>query len=145
MVSDNSSDKKYISKYISQLYRKSRIFVSKGVSQFDIGSGQLMFLIALYNKDGRNQEEIAESLQIDKATTARALKKLEEENYIVRVKSLEDKRANKIYLTEKSKELKDEIYKIIDSWNYNISESLTKEEEEMLKNLLEKVCKNINI
>lgn len=139
------SDKKYISKYISQLYRKSRIFVSKGVSQYDIGSGQLMFLIALYNKDGSNQEEITESLQMDKATTARALKKLEEENYIVRVRSLEDKRSNKIYLTEKSKAMKEEIYRVIDSWNYNLSESLSEEEEKTLKDLLEKVCKNINL
>lgn len=139
------SDKKYISKYISQLYRKSRIFVSKGVSQYDIGSGQLMFLIALYNKDGSNQEEITESLQMDKATTARALKKLEEENYIVRVRSLEDKRSNKIYLTEKSKAMKEEIYRVIDSWNYKLSESLSEEEEKTLKDLLEKVCKNINL
>lgn len=139
------SDKKYISKYISQLYRKSRIFVSKGVSQYDIGSGQLMFLIALYNKDGSNQEEISESLQMDKATTARALKKLEEENYIVRVRSLEDKRSNKIYLTEKSKAMKEEIYRVIDSWNYKLSESLSEEEEKTLKDLLEKVCKNINL
>lgn len=145
MISENLNDKKYISKYISQLYRKSRIFVSKGVSQFDIGSGQLMFLIALYNKDGRIQEEITESLQIDKATTARALKKLEEEDYIVRVRNIEDKRSNKIYLTEKSKAMKKEIYSVIDNWNYKISESLTEEEEKTLKDLLEKVCKNINI
>lgn len=33
-----------------------------------------MFLLELYIKGGRNQEEIAETLKIDKGTTARALK-----------------------------------------------------------------------
>ncbi len=104
-----------------------------------------MFLLDLYTKDGKNQEEISSRLKIDKGTTARALKKLEDQELITRVKDKEDKRANIIYLTEKSKDLKEDVYKAFDEWNKKISENLTKEEEEMLKTLLEKVCKNINI
>lgn len=145
MKKENNNYKEGISKYVSQLYRKGTIFINKEIDKYDIRYGQLMFLIALYNRDGTNQEEITERLKIDKGTTARALKKLEEEEFITRIKDNDDKRNNRIYLTQKSKDTKDDIYNAINGWNEKISDSLTKEEEEQLKNLLEKVCKNIDI
>ncbi|CEO36278.1 MarR-family transcriptional regulator [[Clostridium] sordellii] len=144
MNKDNYEKKRHIGKYISQLYRKSSVFINKELAKYGIRSGQLMFLMELYLKDGKNQEEISERLKIDKATTARALKKLEEQDFIKRIRDDNDKRSNKIYLTDTSKDLKEEVYGVLDEWNEKISKSLTREEKETLANLLEKVCKNIN-
>ncbi|CEJ72632.1 MarR-family transcriptional regulator [[Clostridium] sordellii] len=144
MNKDNYEKKRHIGKYISQLYRKSSVFINKELAKYGIRSGQLMFLMDLYLKDGKNQEEISERLKIDKATTARALKKLEEQDFIKRIRDDNDKRSNKIYLTDTSKDLKEEVYGVLDEWNEKISKSLTREEKETLANLLEKVCKNIN-
>ncbi len=134
-----------IGRYISQLYRKGSTFINKGVSKYGIGSGQFMFLLELYIKDGKNQEEIAEALKMDKGTTARALKKLEEEGFVTRIKDVNDKRANKIYLNNKAKEVEDGVLDILIDWNKQITKTLTKDEEDVLKNLLEKVCDNITI
>ncbi|MGL5752897.1 MAG: MarR family winged helix-turn-helix transcriptional regulator [Paraclostridium sp.] len=82
-----------IGKYISQIYRKGRTFINKELVQQDMGSGQFMFLIQLYKQDGINQEELTEKLSIDKGTTARAVKKLEEEGFVIRLKDESDKRA----------------------------------------------------
>ena len=49
------------------------------------------------SKDGIKQEEMASSLNIDKGTTARAIKKLEEEGYIYRQKDKEDNRAQLVF------------------------------------------------
>ena len=144
MNKDTYEKKRHIGKYISQLYRKSSVFINKELAKYGIRSGQLMFLMDLYLKDGKNQEEISERLKIDKATTARALKKLEEQDFIKRIRDDNDKRSNKIYLTDTSKDLKEEVYGVLDEWNEKISKSLTREEKETLANLLEKVCKNIN-
>ncbi|CEO21697.1 MarR family winged helix-turn-helix transcriptional regulator [Paraclostridium sordellii] len=144
MNKDTYEKKRHIGKYISQLYRKSSVFINKELAKYGIRSGQLMFLMDLYLKDGKNQEEISERLKIDKATTARALKKLEEQDFIKRIRDDNDKRSNKIYLTGTSKDLKEEVYGVLDEWNEKISKSLTREEKETLANLLEKVCKNIN-
>lgn len=104
-----------------------------------------MFLLELYINDGKNQEEIAETLKIDKGTTARALKKLEEQGFVTRIKDENDKRSNKIYLNDKAKDVRDGVLDVLNDWNKEITKSLTEEEEEMLKSLLEKVCKNINV
>ena len=89
----NNKTKEPTGKYISQIYRKGRASISKGLEQYDIGSGQMMFLLQLYKQDGISQEELTEKLNIDKGTTARSIKKLEKEGFIIRVKDEHDKRA----------------------------------------------------
>ena len=145
MNAEKCKGNKHIGKYISQLYRKGSVFINKEVSEYGIGSGQFMFLLELYINDGKNQEEIAETLKIDKGTTARALKKLEEQGFVTRIKDENDKRSNKIYLNDKAKDVRDCVLDVLNDWNKEITKSLTEEEEEMLKSLLEKVCKNINV
>ena len=139
------SEHKHIAKYISQLYRKGISYINKEISKYGIGSGQFMFLLELYKKDGKNQEEIAEDLKMDKGTTARALKKLEEQGFLTRLKDEKDKRSNKIYLSDKAKNIREDIFNILDDWNKQITRSLAKEEVKMLEDLLEKVSKNINL
>ena len=145
MNAEKCKGNKHIGNYISQLYRKGSVFINKEVSEYGIGSGQFMFLLELYINDGKNQEEIAETLKIDKGTTARALKKLEEQGFVTRIKDENDKRSNKIYLNDKAKDVREGVLDVLNDWNKEITKSLTEEEEEMLKSLLEKVCKNINV
>ena len=115
---------RHIGKYISLLHRKGSIFINRELSNYGIGSGQFMFLLELYIQDGRNQEELSERLKIDKGTTARALKKLEEQGFITRLKDECDKRSNKIYLTQKAKDVQENVYDILDEWNKKLRESL---------------------
>lgn len=134
-----------IGKYISQIYRKGRIFISKGLEEHNIGQGQFMYLLELYIEDGRNQEELAEVLKIDKGTTARAIKKLEENGFVRRQKDENDKRSNRVYLTEEGKGVKNDIFFILNQWDEKMSEQLNKEEKELMIKLLKRVCSNINI
>ena len=137
-MNDNKCEN--IGKYISQLHRKGNVFINRELSKYDLSVGQFMFLLDLYIKDGKNQEEISDNLKIDKGTTARAIKKLEEQGFVIRIKNENDKRSNKIYLTDKAKDIKENVFDILDDWNQKISMILTKEEEKTMKNLLKKVC-----
>jgi DNA-binding MarR family transcriptional regulator len=129
-----------IGKYISHIYRKGGTFITKSLAKEGIGSGQIMFLIELYKKDGRTQDDISNSLNIDKGTTCRALKKLEEENIIVRLKDERDKRAHNVYLTDKGKELKAFIYEVFDELEELMAKDISDEEKEVLIRLLKKIC-----
>lgn len=134
-----------IGKYISQIYRKGRAFIGKSLEEYNIGQGQVMFLLELYIQDGINQEELAEVLKIDKGTTARAIKKLEDNGFIRREKDEKDKRSNRVYLTEKGESIKENVFYILNQWDKKISEQLDKEEKELMIKLLKKICSNINI
>ena len=135
---------RHIGKYISLLHRKGSIFINRELSNYGIGSGQFMFLLELYIEDGRNQEELSKVLKIDKGTTARAIKKLEEEGYIERFKDEKDKRSNKIYLTQKGRDVKESIFSVLDEWERKMSEHLDESEKELMIKLLKKVCLNID-
>lgn len=60
----------------------------------------------LWVRDGLRQQDLAISLIKDKATIARSLSTLEEQNIVVRVADPDDKRNKRIYLTHKGKSLK---------------------------------------
>jgi DNA-binding MarR family transcriptional regulator len=136
-----SRNNDYIGKYISQLYRKGNSFISRELCNVGIGSGQFMFLMELYRQDGRSQEELSEILNIDKGTTARAIKKLEEEGFLLRIKDERDKRAYKLYLTDKGKDVKEDIQKVLIEWENRITFQLNEEEKDTIKLLLKKICK----
>ncbi len=144
-MNTKESNNTHISKYISLLHKKGRVFIDKEVSKFDLGPGQFMLLLDLYREDGKNQEVLSENLKIDKTTTARAIKKLEKNNYVIKVKDDNDKRNNNIFLTDKAKDIKDDIFEILKNFNDEISNTLSVEEEILLKSLLKKVCDNINL
>ena len=92
----------------------------------------------LYKKDGVRQEDLSSNLRIDKGTTARAVKKLETEGFIVRMSDDKDKRANRIFLTEKGINHKNDVYKVAKSWEENLTKNLTTKEKEIILNLLKK-------
>lgn len=131
--------------YVSQIHRKSNSFITKKLSKYGIGSGQYMFLIKLYREDGINQETLADSLFIDKGTTARAIKRLEEEGFLYRVKDEHDKRAYVIYLTDKAKDIKAEVFEILKEWEKIITFNLSNEEKEEIIRILKTVSTNDNI
>ena len=142
MIND---DREPIGRYISLIHRKGKCFITKEMSKYGIGSGQIMFLMQLYKKDGISQEELSENLNIDKGTTCRAIKKLEEAEFLTRVKDKNDKRAYKLYLTQKSKDMEESIRGVLRICEDHISKNLSEEEVKTLAMILKKICINSNI
>jgi DNA-binding MarR family transcriptional regulator len=138
------ANKDTIGRYISMLYRSAGSYLSKELSQYKIGSGQFTFLTYLYNHSGVTQEVISSDLYIDKGTTAKAIKKLEELGYVYRIIDESDKRAYKVYITNEALMIKDEIYAILHRWNLIITTNFTEEEKNTAFSLLKRMVENKN-
>jgi DNA-binding MarR family transcriptional regulator len=132
----------HIGKYIGEIHRASGIYFSKKFNRFGIGSGQYLFLLNLYKHSGITQEELTERLKLDKATTARAIKKLEDEGYVKRIKKENDRRAYNLELTEKAEQIREDVYLIMDDWESKVKNCLTNEESQELMKLLSKLSKS---
>ncbi len=91
-------------KYTSVLYRYTQMIITDRLKAYGLGSGQYLFLIAIHKAEGISQKDLTKKLNVDKATTAKALHKLEELNYIERIKDPMDKRFYCIHLTQKGKD-----------------------------------------
>ena len=110
---------------------------------YDVTTEQYRVLINLWNKDGQNQQELAEATFKSKTSITRLINGLEKKNLVVRIPDNVDHRNNLIYLTKKGKGLPEVLTglakKVLNQAQVDISE----EEIEICKTVLCKVIQNI--
>jgi len=106
-------------KYITVLNRYQQILINHELKEYELGSGQYFFLINIYQNEGISQKDLTSLVKTDKATTAKALIKLEKHGYIYRITDNQDKRYNKLYLTQKGSEFMPTLMNIL----HNVTES----------------------
>lgn len=133
-----------IGKWISIIHRHLQTYIFKELKPYNIGKGQFIFLMTLMKKDGISQEELSHILDIDKGTTARALKKLEAEGYIKRKKDPHDKRAYMVHVTEAGWELRPILNKLRKNLTEILSLGFTEKEKEQTLLLLKRMAENIS-
>lgn len=119
-----------IGRLLSIIYRKGAIYKNNMFKKINITAAEAPFLLILNENDGVSQECLSEHLSIDKASTARVVQSLISKDMVEKKKDENDKRVNRIYLTEKGKDLIDDIVKVMLSWNDILTEGLSSEEIE---------------
>ncbi|KPU42439.1 multiple antibiotic resistance protein MarR [Oxobacter pfennigii] len=135
--------KKSIGRLLSILHRQSQVYINYALKEYDITSAEYSFLLRLYVQDGITQDELSCYLCIDKAATARAIKSLECKGYVTRDKIDDDKRVNKVYLSDKAKQCKDEVIKKVWQWSDILTEDMNEETVEAVMTALEKMVDKV--
>ncbi|WP_455538561.1 MarR family winged helix-turn-helix transcriptional regulator [Terrisporobacter sp.] len=122
-------DKNYkdMRKYISILYRQFHIYINNNIKDLEIGASEYIFLMEMYKENNISQEQLSKNLIVDKAATARAIKSLEEKGYIIRNKDENDKRTNRIKLTQKGIEIEGRLKELLEQWNSGITSEIGSE------------------
>lgn len=123
---------------IAHIYRTHLAYMAKELEAYRVGSGQFEFLLVLYTKDGASQETLAKILKVSKSTSTRAIQSLEKEGYVYRQRDENDLRAYRVYLTEKGKEIRNIVFKKLNSFVDALLSDFTPEEKEILWLLLNK-------
>lgn len=109
----------------------------------DITIEQWSILYHLWKQDGLSQQELCVRTFRDKPSITRLLDNLEKQKLVKRISSKEDRRVNSVYLTEAAQKLQDITIELA---NITMDEALvgvTKEEIEIVKNVLQKVYDNV--
>ena len=133
----------FIARSIWQINKNGLVYMARRLKEFNIGSGQLPLLMLLYNnKDGLNQEEITQLLNIDKGATAKAVFKLLDEGYIERKDDPIDNRMHRIYLTKKANKNKDKLLKIAKEWQEILLNEFQKNDKTHMLESLKKMKDN---
>jgi DNA-binding MarR family transcriptional regulator len=105
----------------------------------DIGHSGWIVLSRLWEEDGLNQQDIADRSGVAKPNISTYVDNLEQNNYLVRVPDQEDKRNQRLYLTQKGKALKDICQQLAAQSNEETMKSLTAGEKQVLLSLLRKI------
>lgn len=97
------------------------------------------YLQEICGRPGISQEQLAESICINKSNVARQAAALEESGFIERRSCGKDKRVMRLYPTEKALSLLPEIERIMNSWQDLLTQDLTEEEQLCLETMLQKM------
>lgn len=106
--------------------------------------GQWYFLRALWNEEGLSQRELSRRVRTTEPTTVSALRLLERNGYIARVRNSDDRRTINIFLTDKGRALKTELLPDALSINEIAGKGITADEFETFRRILDKMKDNLN-
>lgn len=97
---------------------------------------QADMLLKICNTPGISQEDLGRKMVLNKSNITRQLAGLEESGFVERRTCEKDKRVIRIYPTEKTLGIAEEIRKVFRDWNDYLMGALPEQEQVKLKELL---------
>ncbi|WP_405304429.1 MarR family winged helix-turn-helix transcriptional regulator [Methanobrevibacter sp.] len=129
-----------VGKLISIIARGHSIYLNHNLKDLDINATQLHLLFEISHQSSINQENIASRCNINKGAVARSIKKLEEKGLIVREIDCENRRQNKISLTQKGRETLNSSVEIFNDWEQEVFKGCDMIERHTLQNVLKQIA-----
>lgn len=132
-----------LGKYLSDLNRDFIKHSEFKLSEYRLTLNMWRCMMIIENNKSCNLKDIALSLNVDNAIITRNIKKLEDLNYVVKVKRLNDNRFFDLCLTDEGISILKLINEYQEKWYGKVIKNFNKEESDTLINLLNKLCSNI--
>jgi len=102
--------------------------------------------IALYylgvNRD-ISQKDLALKMSVKDSSIARLLDRMERDNLVRREKSIEDRRITNVFLTDKGKEMREELLPEGEKFSNILLDGISEEELQIFDDVLCKMVKNV--
>jgi DNA-binding MarR family transcriptional regulator len=117
-----------------------RAFEAKG---FSVTPEQWGVLSSLWEMEGVQQTLLAQRTDKDRHNITRILNLLERDGLVRRDPCLEDRRCQRVYLTEKGKALRPKLVPIVTGFLRNALAGLTQEDFDQMIRILGKISKNL--
>jgi len=128
---------------ISIINQGKFIFLNNRLRPLDLSAGQFPILMLLYKEQNIMQETLVRHYHLDKGTIARAVKKLEAAGYIRRIVDPTNRRAVRLFLTEKGERVIPYLKEIHAEWDERIFAGLSAHEKETIRILMHRIGQNI--
>lgn len=134
-----------IGKTISSIHRHTQIHIARSLisGKCPVGPGQIYIYIVIGRNEGLSQKDVVKKLMIEKATVAKGVKKLVEDDFVQIEEDADDKRYTRLFLTEKGRKEYPKISRFFHEVNTFILKDFTTEEIDMLNQFLEKMNRNL--
>lgn len=128
--------------WISILHRYRRNYIIKRLEKYGALGSSFLLVLTVNHNYGVSQERVSEILKTDKASIARAVKKLQQEGYLTREPDAVDKRAYKLYLSAKAQALVPEIQSAVRQWEQAVLCGVPAEAYQVMEQYLEHMAEN---
>ncbi len=138
-----SNPDEYIGFLISDAARLMRTAFDRRVRKLGLTRAQWMVLTRLHRNAGASQSELADMMEVEKATAGRLIDRLEAKGWVERRVQKGDRRVNRIYLTAEAERVHKRIWKIAEATVDDALADLSSGEAVQLQDLLGKVKRRL--
>ena len=125
--------------HVTDIARCASLYRQEELAALGLKSCHASYLAAIRDTPGITQDQLARRIFINKSNVARQLVILEEEGYVERRPSPEDKRAIQGFPTQKAIDAMPQIIRIFRCWESFVAQDLSAEERKCLVSMLEKM------
>lgn len=127
---------------ISLINRSRYAYLNDRLRPLGLSAGQLPILMLLAKEQNIMQDRLVRHYHLDKGTIARAVKKLEDGGYLRRITDPTNRRAVRLFLTDKGERITPVLKAINHEWEELVCASLSGSERETLTSLIRTVAVN---
>ena len=103
MSFDRDQSAGYLANHLARLFEQA---LARRIRPLGLTPGAFPFLLALWARDGRTQADLAAEVDVEQATAANTLARMERDGLIARAPNPDDGRSRLIHLTEAAQALR---------------------------------------
>ena len=131
---------------LSLLMRMTHVYFQKSFQQLNsigLHPGQPPMLWHIFKDEWLSQKELASRLKVKPPTVNVSLQRMEKADYICRRQDEKDQRVSRIYLTEKGRQLAEQIGEMMKDSNSRMTQGFTEAEICLLTRFLKQMIVNM--
>ena len=131
-----TDDERYLGFLISDAARLQRTVFDRRMRRLGLTRSQWLVLRRLHRKPGASQSELAELLEVEKATAGRLIDRLEDNGWVERRPDADDRRINRIYMTQEAEKINLKIGPVAEAMVEESLQGLSAKDRERLTDLM---------
>lgn len=124
---------------LSVLFRNTQKYFDKMLAPYDIGSGQLTFLLIINENEGITMQDVTRISEVDKGTTTKSIQRLIEQGYVSSVQDEKDHRIKHLHTTDKASGMMRDVYELRNQCRAVLAQGI---DFDVFENMLDAACDN---
>ena len=124
---------------ITEIARCGAQYRTEALAPMGLKACHASYLLEISAHPGISQDKLAARICINKSNVARQTAILEEDGFVIRTPSTQDKRIMQLYPTQKTQDLLPEIHVILGQWETCLTADVSLEERLILERVLERM------
>ena len=124
---------------ITEIARCGAQYRTEALAPMGLKACHASYLTEICANPGISQDKLAARICINKSNVARQAAILEEDGFVIRTPSVQDKRIMQLYPTQKTLDLLPEIRTIMNRWEDSLTVDISEKERQILERALERM------
>ena len=126
----------YLANHMARLFAHG---LQERIKPLGLAPAQFMTLLELWTKDGVTQKELVQRLDVEQATMANTITRMQRDGWVERRAHPSDRRAQSIFLTAKARAIKDDAVKAAMQQNELAMSALSGDEQRQFLDFMRRV------